>query len=91
MRQVARSQVPVGVQAVSDDQHLLQIQILELAYQRLGLGSFDREAFAHDQAIPTHQLRQDATHGSAVHLLVHFLSEIARLSSECNTTRTPQR
>src|SRR5690554_179015 len=91
MRQVARSQVQVGVQAVSDDQHLLQIQILELAYQRLGLGSFNREAFDHDQAIQANQLGEDRAHGATVHLPVQLLLMITRTSCKSGTAPAPDR
>src|SRR5690606_24540313 len=89
MGQVARSQVQIGIQAVSYDQHLLQIQFLELAYQSLGLGGFNCEALNHDQTIQTHQLGQDRAQCATIHLPVQLLLMVPWTSCKSGTAPTP--
>src|SRR5690606_17132256 len=88
---VARSQIQVGIQAVGNDQHFLQVELVELANQGLGLGRIYREALNHDQAILTDQLGQDGTHGAAVHLAVQLLLMITRTGCKSGTAPTPDR
>ncbi|MCY1433831.1 hypothetical protein D9M71_498710 [compost metagenome] len=89
MRQVARSQVQVFVNAIGNDQHVFQTQGVQLADQALGLRCIYAEIGDNDQTLQTNQLGEDGAQSSAVHLLVELLGVILRLGGEGSTAPTP--
>src|SRR5690606_19041837 len=68
-----------------------QRQLLELGHQRLRLRLGNGEIINNDQTLLTHQLGQDATQRTAVHLAVHLLRMIQRHSSKRLAAATPKR
>src|SRR5690606_12956315 len=71
--QVARSKVEVLVDFGADDQHVVELELVQLGQQTLGLVVVQLEIVYDDEATLTDQFGNGALHGAAVHLLFDFL------------------
>ncbi len=92
MGEVARREVQVFVDRVSNDEHGLETHSLELFGQQLRLRRFEREVLDHRDAAFAGQLREDGAQTCAVHLLVDLVREVFfRRVREDATTAAPQR
>src|ERR1700729_2641275 len=92
MGQVARREVQVFVDRVSDDQHGLETHRLEFFGQQLGLRCFERELVDYRDTAFTGQLREDRAETCAMHLFVDLVRKVYfRRIRDDTATAAPQR